>query len=208
MTGEIKSMLSILTLAVFGRSTETREQLNMSENTILREHLTKVATGDKAAFSELYDLTRTAVYGLALSYMKSAHDAQDITQDTFVRVWESAGQYRPTGSAKSWILTICRNLCLMELRKSARTKRLDDEEWDAIPEDAPGLSFEEKDLLGSALKLLDETERRIVILHAASGLKHREIAKQLDIPLPTVLSKYARAIKKLKKHMEGDDPNE
>ena len=81
-------------------------------------------------------------------------------------------------------------------------------EWDAIPEEASGLSFEEKDLLGSALKLLDETERRIVILHAASGLKHREIAKQLDIPLPTVLSKYARAIKKLKKHMEGDDPNE
>ena len=59
----------------------------------------------------------------------------------------------------------------MELRKSGRTKLLDDEEWDAIPEDASGLSFEEKDLLGSALKLLDETERRIVILHAASGLR-------------------------------------
>ena len=140
--------------------------------------------------------------------MRSAHDAQDITQDTFVRVWESSGKYRPIGSAKSWILTICKNLCLMELRKSGRTKLLDDEEWDAIPEDATGLSFEEKDLLGNALKLLDETERRIVILHATSGLKHREIAKQLDIPLPTVLSKYTRAIKKLKKHMEGDDPNE
>ena len=87
--------------------------------------------------------------------MKSAHYAQDITQDTFVRVWESAWQYKPTGSAKSWILTICRNLCLMELRKSGRTKLLDDEEWDDIPEDAQGLSFEEKDLLGSALKLLD-----------------------------------------------------
>lgn len=72
-------------------------------HTILREHLTRVASGDKAAFSELYDLTRTAVYGLALSCMKLAQDARDITQDTFVRVWESAGQYRPTGSAKSWI---------------------------------------------------------------------------------------------------------
>lgn len=100
MTGEIGSMFCILTAAVFGRSTEIREQPNMSENAILREHLTNVASGDKAAFSELYDLTRTAVYGLALSYMKSAHYAQDITQDTFVRVWESSGQYRPTGSAK------------------------------------------------------------------------------------------------------------
>ena len=86
----------------------------------------------------------------------------------------------------------------MELRKSGRTKLLDEEDWDALPVDAQGLSFEEKELIGSALKLFAETERRIVILHAASGLKHREIAKQLDIPLPTVLSKYARAIKKLK----------
>ena len=115
------------------------------------EHLTNVASGDKAVFSELYDLTRTAVYGLALSYMRSAHDAQDITQDTFVRVWESSGKYRQTGSTKSWILTICKNLCLMELRKSSCTKLLDDEEWDAIPEDASGLSFDEKDLLGNAL---------------------------------------------------------
>ena len=75
-------MFCILTAAVFGRSTEIREQPNMSENAILREHLTKVASGDKAAFSELYDLMRTAVYGLALSYMSAAHDAQDITQDT------------------------------------------------------------------------------------------------------------------------------
>ena len=208
MTGEIVSMFCILTAAVFGRSTETREQLNMSENAILRGHLTRVASGDKAAFSELYGLARTAVYGLALSYMRSAHDAQDVTQDTFVRVWESAGQYRPTGSAKSWILTICKNLCLMKLRGSGRESFLDDEEWNAIPEDAPVLSFEERELLGGALKQLDETERRIVILHATSGLKHREIAKQLDIPLPTVLSKYARAIKKLKKQIEGDDPNE
>lgn len=201
-------MFCFLTAAVFGRSTETREQSNISENAVLREYLTRVASCDRMALSELYSRTKTAVYGLALSYMKSAHDAQDITQDTFVRVWESAGQYRPTGSAKSWILTICKNLCLMELRKSGREGFLNDEEWDAIPEDASGLSFEEKDILGSALKELDETERRVVILHAASGLKHREIAKQLDIPLPTVLSKYARAIKKLKKHMEGDDPNE
>ena len=46
------------------------------------EHLTNVASGDKAVFSELYDLTQTVVYGLTLSYMRAAHDAQDITQDT------------------------------------------------------------------------------------------------------------------------------
>ena len=58
------------------------------------------------------------------------------------------------------------------------------------------------------LKKLDETERCIVILHAVSGMKHREIASELDMALATVLSKYARAIKKLKKHIEGGGTNE
>lgn len=208
MTGEMKAMFCSLISAVLGRSTMERGQKNMSENAVLRGCLMRVASGDRTALSELYDLMRTSVYGLALSYMRSPHDAQDMTQDTFVRVWDFAAQYEPTGSAKSWILTICRNLCLMELRRRGKTALLDDEEWDAIPEEECGLSFEEKDILGNAMKALDDAERRIVLLHAVSGLKHREIAKELDLPLPTVLSKYARAIKKLKKHMEGDDPNE
>ena len=196
-------MFCILTAAVFGRSTEIREQPNMSENAILREHLTKAASGDKAAFSELYDLTRTAVYGLALSYMKSAHDAQDITQDTFVQVWERAGQYRPNGSPMGWLLTVCRNLALMRIRRADRHADLDDSGWDAIPAEEKGLSVEERALLQDALSLLDENERRVVMLHAAVGMKHREIASLLEMPLATVLSKYHRALKKLRAFMKG-----
>ena len=142
----------------------------------VRQLLLRVAAGERAALAELYDRTRAAVYGLALSYLKNVHDAQDMTQDVYVQVWECAAQYRP-----------------------------DEDEWRAVPDTACGLAHEERLLLQDALAALGEQERRIVLLHAAAGLKHREIACLLDLPLATVLSKYHRARKKLTGILEGAD---
>lgn len=168
--------------------------------------LSGVAAGDREAFARLYRRTRTAVYGLALSYVKNAHDAQDVAQDAFVRVWDRAHQYRPGSSPMGWLLTITRNLALMKLRQSSRQTDLEPEEWDAIPEDSPAVTPEDRQILQTALAALADGERQIVLLHAAAGLKHREIAALLELPLPTVLSKYHRALKKLKVQLEGDDP--
>lgn len=169
----------------------------------LERLLSGIAAGRPEDMSELYSRTRTAVYSLALSYLGNAHDAQDITQDTFVQVWERAGQYRPNGSPMGWLLTVCRNLALMRIRRADRHADLDDSGWDAIPAEEKGLSVEERALLQDALALLDENERRVVMLHAAAGMKHREIAVLLEMPLATVLSKYHRAIKKLRAFMKG-----
>ena len=169
----------------------------------LERLLSGIAAGRPEDMSELYSRTRTAVYSLALSYLGNAHDAQDITQDTFVQVWERAGQYRPNGSPMGWLLTVCRNLALMRIRKADRHADLDDSGWDAIPAEEKGLSVEERALLQDALALLDKNERRVVMLHAAAGMKHREIAVLLEMPLATVLSKCHRAIKKLRAFMKG-----
>ena len=64
----------------------------------LQQLILRVAGGEREALAELYQRTRSAVYGLALSYLKNAHDAQDITQDVYVQVWDCAEQYRSTGS--------------------------------------------------------------------------------------------------------------
>ena len=169
----------------------------------LERLLSGIAAGRPEDMSELYSRTRTAVYSLALSYLGNAHDAQDITQDTFVQVWERAGQYRPNGSPMGWLLTVCRNLALMRIRRADRHADLDDSGWGAIPAEEKGLSVEERALLQDALALLDKNERRVVMLHAAAGMKHREIAVLLEMPLATVLSKYHRAIKKLRAFMKG-----
>ena len=181
----------------------TIESGGPAERKALDSLLSGIAAGDREALGQLYHRTRAAVYGLALTYVKNACDAQDITQDTFVRIWENAPQYRP-GSPMGWILTICRNLALMKLRQRERQAELSEEEWDAIPAECAGLPPEDQYLLQQALAQLNDQERQVVLLHAAAGLKHREIAGLLHIPLATVLSKYHRALKKLRSQLEGD----
>ncbi len=183
---------------------QTMEQEGTRDREALERLLIEVAAGEQEALAQLYHRTRTAVYGLALSYVKNAQDAQDVTQDTFVRIWDSAPQYRPQGSPMGWMLTIARNLALMKLREGQRKGELEEEQWNAIPAQAPNISPEDRLLVQKALAALEEQERRVVVLHAVTGLKHREIAALLELPLATVLSKYHRALKKLKLQLEGD----
>ena len=183
----------------------TTEYAPAEERHELQRLLLRVAGGDRDALAELYQRTRAAVYGLALSYLKNAQDAQDLTQDVYVQVWDCAEQYRPTGSPMGWLLTVCRNLCLMRMRREERHAALSEEEWDAIPAQECGLDADERALLQGALARLADEERRIVLLHAVTGMKHREIAALLELPLPTVLSKYHRALKKMRSFLEGDD---
>lgn len=179
---------------------QTREE----ENRALDRLLLQVGRGDREAFARLYGLTRGAVYALALSLLRDAHEAQDVAQDVFVRVWESAPSYRPQGSPMAWLLTVTRNLALSRLRQSGRQVGLGEEEWNAIPAADPAVTPEDRQVLQAALDGLDSGERRIVLLHAISGLKHREIAQLLELPLSTVLSKYHRGLKKLRVQMKGE----
>ena len=183
----------------------TIEPAPAEERQELQQQLLRIAGGEREALAELYQHTRLAVYGLALSYLKNVQDAQDLTQDVYVQVWNCAEQYCPSGSPIGWLLTVCRNLCLMHLRREKKNAALSEEEWNAIPVQECGLDADERALLQHALALIGEEERRIVMLHAVTGMKHREIAAVLEMPLATVLSKYHRALKKMRIFLEGDD---
>ena len=192
-------MLTLLTIPT------TEQRGSAEEKRELERLLSGVAAGDRDALAQLYHRTRTAVFCLALSVLKNAHDAQDVTQDTFVRVWERAAQYRASGSPMGWLLTVCRNEARMKLRREGRQTTLEDAQWEALPADCSGLSPEDRALLQQALASLEDGERQIVLLHAVTGLKHREIAALLEAPLSTVLSRYHRALKKLRVCLKGDD---
>ena len=171
----------------------------------LEDCIARIAGGDKDALADLYNRTRPAVYGFALSIVKNAHDAEDILHDACLQVWNAAGGYRRQGKPMAWVLTITRNLALMKLRERGRTRDLPQEEWEALPAWNPQVTTEDQTVLEAALNTLTVEERQVVLLHAVSGLKHREIAKLLEMPLPTVLSKYRRSLSKLKKKLEGVD---
>ena len=170
---------------------------NFDENLILQ-----MAHGNGEAFRELYLATSSIVYGYALSILKNSADAEDVMHDAFIKIYQSAVTYRPAGNPMAWILTIVRNLCLNKIRAGKVCEELS--EYDDL---AGSLSDSEAALdrmvLEAAMNILDAEERQIVVLHAMAGFKHREIAEILDLPTGTILSKYNRAMKKMRKEMES-----
>ena len=124
---------------------------------------------------------------------------------TIVTFWENAHQYQPMGTPLAWILTVTRNLSLMRLRERGRTGEMSEEEWARLEAHSPAVTAEDRHVLEAALAQLGDEERQVVTLHAVTGWKHKEIAKLLEMPLSTVLSKYRRALQKLKTILEGGE---
>ena len=157
-----------------------------------------IANNDKRYLEELYVLTAKSIYGYALSILKNKYDAEDVLQSTYINIFKAAKSYQSKGKPKAWMMRIAKNLCLEKIRKHQYEVEDVQEDWNTVVGDNDELSVTEKLLVQKCMTVLSEEEREIVILHAVSGLKHREIAENLGLLLPTVLSKYNRAIKKLK----------
>lgn len=165
--------------------------------------ISALAEGKTEKMEELYESTSTAIFGYALSMLKNRSDAEDVVHDCYLQVYKSCKNYNKQGKPLAWMITITRNLCLEKIRKESKTLDTDVEEWMLIDEEY--LSKEEKMTLRESMMILSEEERQIVYLHAVAGFKHREIAKTLGKGLGTVLSKYNRAIKKLRLVLERGD---
>ncbi|MCR5293906.1 MAG: sigma-70 family RNA polymerase sigma factor [Lachnospiraceae bacterium] len=163
----------------------------------------RIAEGERAAFSELYQKTSGSVYAYAFSLLKNREEAEDVMQDTFLKLRGAAHLYKPMGKPFAFILTITRNLCLMQLRSRRKQADIPEEDFEKTLGSSEIGDQEDKLVLSAALKLLTQEELEITVLHAVSGMKHREIASLLDLPLSTVLSKYNRSLKKLRRELEG-----
>ncbi len=155
----------------------------------------------------MYHNTDRAVYSFILSILKNPQDAEEVMQETYLKIWTSAASYHSQGKPLAWMFTIARNLCYMKFReqKHQADMGLDDLNGEETGEVClPLENLADAMVLKSALEILKEDERQIVLLHASAGLKHREIAADLQMPLATVLSKYNRAIKKLKQYLREE----
>ncbi len=174
-------------------------------STQLEELLALIAVSDQEALAKLYHITCASVFAFALSVLKNTQDAEDVLQECYLSIYSSAAAYRPMGKPLAWILTITRNLCLLKLRERRRFADISPEAWEDSLQSCGNLSPEDRIILNQCMNRLSDKERQVIILHAVAGFKHREIAELLELPLPNVLSKYNRALKKLKKHLEKEN---
>jgi RNA polymerase sigma-70 factor (ECF subfamily) len=164
----------------------------------------ETSKGDLESLEKLYIDLRYVVFGLALSIMRSKTLAEDVLQDTFVRVKVASSSYKPGTNGRAWILTIARNIAISIIRSNRYetcTNEAESLESDSID---PMQKSIDSLMLKETLSNLDEQERQIVLLHAVKDLKHREIAEIVGIPLGTVLWKYRRAIKEMSKYLESE----
>lgn len=166
--------------------------------------ISQVAQKSDIAFAKLYKLTSDSVYGFALSVLKNTHDAEDVLQECYISIFNAASSYRSDGKPMAWILTITKNLCYQKLRKNSKIADIPEEDWERYLDSKENISIEDKLIISACMNILSDDERQIVVLHAVAGFKHKEIAHILNMHLSTVLSKYNRALKKLKTEIEKE----
>ncbi|QMS85293.1 RNA polymerase sigma factor [Candidatus Xianfuyuplasma coldseepsis] len=179
----------------------SKKDLKISDKLIQR-----VAQYDAIAFEELYEQASGAVFGLAMSILGNYDDASDVVQSTFISIYEHAKDYRPNKKAMAWIFTIARNHAYSILRQQKKHQHVNlDDVYDIGEESTVEDDVYKENLVTKLLHILNEDDRQIVVMHAMSNMKHKDIAKTLNLPLSTVLSKYRRALKKLQQHLEVND---
>lgn len=177
------------------------------------ELVRQVAAGDRSAFMKLYDLFASKVYGLALYLTKDEALAEEVSQETFVKLWTSADTFRSgRGSVSAWLLTIARRTAIDRFRKQDRRPEIAENvevEADWNPVMGEPLSDTEESrwrTLYFALQELPVEQRQAIVLSYYHGLSHSEIASHLEIPLGTVKTRIRLGMEKLRESWFRVDP--
>ncbi|MDQ3646851.1 MAG: sigma-70 family RNA polymerase sigma factor [Actinomycetota bacterium] len=162
-----------------------------------------VGGGDTDAFGELYDIFERPVFAIALRTIKDRQRAEEIVQDTFLKVWRNAGRFDPDqGTPGAWIFTIAKrsaiDLCRREQRTAIPSETVEGAASTPDASDEIWATWEMNLLLAS----LPEEQRRAIDLFVIAGMTHAEIAERLDIPLGTVKTRVYTGLKRLRRILD------
>ena len=156
--------------------------------------------GDDAAWSALVAATIGPLYRLAASYAPTAAEAEELTQEIYLKLWQNLHRYRPGSSFMAWAWRVARNQLVDAWRRSRAERRqawLDPEILERLPSgDDPHAAAERRQklqLVAHGLRRIDSELAELVLLRDFAGWSYREIAESLGIPVGTVKSRLNRA---------------
>ena len=161
--------------------------------------------GASAAFGTLVHRYRKLAISVSYRICGDAALAEDIAQDTFIRVWERLSSYRPGGNFRAWLARIAANMTIDALRRRKPVVDIADLSLaarDPEPESV-ALSSERAAAVRAALMRLPTQSRTVLVLREYQALSYREIADALDIPLGTVKSRLSDARQRLREELAG-----
>lgn len=174
--------------------------------------LEKAKSGDINAFEKLVEAYQKKIYNICLRMIGNADDAYDLAQEVLIRIYKSINGFKEQSSLSTWVYRITTNVCLDEIRKRKLKRtvsldqdiRLDDSEIkreiesDDPPPDELAEKKEIKKTVASAINLLNEEHRMVIVLRDIQGFSYEEIAKITNCPEGTVKSRINRARQALK----------
>ena len=173
--------------------------------------------GDRAAFAQLVRRHQTPLYNFALRQVRVPQVAEDVVQESFVRVVQNAADFKHEARFTTWVYTITRNLCIDHLRKRALRKHpsLDEsrgEEGDgptlgeqtadpraSVERDATAIELKER--IASAVDTLPDEQREVFLMREIANLPFKEIAEITGVPENTVKSRMRYALERLQEHL-------
>lgn len=186
------------------------------------ELLALMARGSEAALAELYAVFKNRVYNTALSFLQDTADAEEVTQDVFVKIYHGAARFEGKSSVSTWVYRITVNQSLSRLSYRNRQKRFGwivrfaQEEHPQQPNidiphfDHPGVLLEQKEnarMLFKAIESLPEQQKTAFILSFIEELPRQEVATVMDLSLKAVESLLQRAKVNLRKKLDDFYPD-
>ena len=170
--------------------------------------------GKKDGLHQIYEEYAPYIYGIVRSVLQNREDAEDVTSDFFIKLWEKSDSYKPGNGHKGWMATIARNLAIDKIRKYRKEEPVDfsasgDEEetqnqiGKAAMNAAADANVEAQVIsdisIKEALETLNEKEKNVIHMKIMGEMTFQEIADLLGEPLGTITWRYREAIKKLRR---------
>jgi RNA polymerase sigma-70 factor (ECF subfamily) len=194
-------------IAMIGAIVEPLAWLIMGEEDSDRRDMARAQAGEKDALGALYDRHAGLMLAVGSRMLGNRREAEDVVHDVFVEIWRRSGDYDPSrASVKSWFLMRMRSRCLDRL-KSPRRRHAEsfDAGHEANASAAPQESAKDTSVLHDALMALPGDQRQVLILGYFEGLSSSEIAERMGIPIGTVKSRVAAAMRRLRSSLRSEE---
>ncbi|KPG91472.1 RNA polymerase subunit sigma-70 [Pseudomonas sp. RIT-PI-q] len=189
-------------------STVWRTAISITDADQLRQLLAQCSLGDRRAFETLYRSVGPRLHGVALRFMGRPDLAEEVLQESFVRIWNNASRYEAHLSAPlTWMINITRNQAIDQLRKH-RDRPLSDVEEQALVDESPSAheqlsSARDASALNRCLESLEGMQRQSITVAYFQGLSCAELAEHLAAPLGSVKSWIRRGMERLRRCLES-----
>ncbi|WP_244635549.1 sigma-70 family RNA polymerase sigma factor [Chthonobacter albigriseus] len=170
--------------------------------------LAQTASGNRPAFHQLYSAVSSKLFGVVLRIVRDRAIAEDVLQDTFLRIWRKAADYDPkSGRPVTWMAAIARNAAIdvVRQRQTARNRFADTDEdsLEALADpDADAVHPTDREALRRCLGTLEDEQRTVVLLAYQDGYSREELAERFDRPVGTIKTWLHRSLARLKECLE------